>query len=274
VTARLDTTQRLLWKLISAPEGVAAALARLEPAERAYAEGLVVGDQRLSAVERLDIYANMYFYRIRDALMDDFSAVSVVVGEARFHNLITDYLLAHPPSHFSLREVGAHLPSFLASHALSEQWPFLADLASLEWAILEAFDAPDAPVLAPETFGDIAPERWPAIRFQASPSLCLLDVEWPVHEIWNQTQRKPSPTNPLRISTLLRVWRQDLRVYHCPISVAEHRALTVLTAGASFAEICDQIVGCSGEDEGTARAAALLHGWLNDGLLSSFDFAS
>lgn len=274
MTSHLDNTQRLLRKLISAPEGVAAGLAQLNPAERAQAEEFVVGDHRLSATERLDIYANMYFYRIRDALQDDFSAVYAVVGQDHFHNLITDYLLAYPPSHFSLRYAGAHLSTFLASHALTDQWPFLPDLGRLEWAILDAFDAPDAPVLTPETLGDVAPERWPAIQFQATPALYLLDVQWPVHEVWNQTRRQAVPAHPLRARTLLRVWRQDLRVYHCPISPAEHLALTAMRAGASFAEVCDHIVACTGEDESGAHAAALLHGWLKDGLISGFDFAS
>lgn len=274
MTSQLDSTQRVLWKLISAPEGVAAGLARLQPAERAYAEGLVVGDHRMSAVERLDIYANMYFYRIRDALKDDFSAVCAVAGEAQFHNLIADYLLAHPPTHFSLRHAGVHLPAFLASHTASIRWPFLADLARLEWAILDAFDAPDALPLDPERLGNIAAARWPAIRFQPTPSLCLLDVDWPVHEVWDRTQRKDPPAQPLRVRTLLRVWRQHLRVYHCPITATEYRALTALHAGATFAEICGDIAVGTGEDQGTEHAAALLNAWLNDGLLADFDFAS
>jgi hypothetical protein len=233
---------------------------------------LVVGDHRLSGLARLDIYANMYFFRIRDALKDDFSAVCAVVGEANFHNLITDYLLAHPPSHFSLRYAGMHLPSFLSSHALSDHWPYLADLARLEWAILDAFDAPDAAALEPDTLGGVPPECWPAIRFQVTPSLRLLDVDWPVHEIWRQTQRNELPAAPLPRSTLLRVWRQDFRVYHCPIPKAERTALTAITAGASFAEVCEQIVACTGADAGTERAAALLREWLNDGVLSSFHF--
>jgi hypothetical protein len=274
VTTNLATTQRLVWKLISAPEGVAAGLARLDPDERAHAEGLVVSDQRLSAAERLDIYANMYFYRLRDALKDDFSAVCAVVGEAHFHNLVTDYLLVHPPSHFSLRYAGKHLASFLASHASLARWPFVADLARLEWAILDAFDAPDAPVLVPEALGSVAPERWPTMRFRLTPSLCLLDVGWPVHAVWTQTQRQVPPADPPPVRTLLRVWRQNLRVYHCAITEAEHSALTAITRGATLAEVCDHIVACSGENAGTEQAAALLREWLIDGLLTRFDFAS
>src|SRR5262249_19002276 len=74
----LSQTQALLGKLITAPEGAAAGLAALSAQERAVCERLVRADERLSAIERVDIYADMYFYRIRDALKDDFAAVASV----------------------------------------------------------------------------------------------------------------------------------------------------------------------------------------------------
>jgi hypothetical protein len=40
-------------------------------------EALVDGDERLSAVERVDIYADAYFYRLLDCLAEDFPATLV-----------------------------------------------------------------------------------------------------------------------------------------------------------------------------------------------------
>jgi hypothetical protein len=37
-------------------------------------EALVHGDQRLSAFDRIDIYANAYFYRLLECLGEDFPA--------------------------------------------------------------------------------------------------------------------------------------------------------------------------------------------------------
>jgi hypothetical protein len=263
----LAQTQQLLWKLITAPEGAAAGLAQLGPAQGAHARALVAGDERLSAVERLDIYANMYFYRLRDALAEDFAAVRAVVGEGNFHNLATDYLIAHPPAHFSLRYAGQHLPSFLLRHPLSRRWPHLVDLAQLEWAILDAFDAADAPVLEPATLAAVPSEGWPALRFQLTPSLRLLQLKWPADEVWKQVQREETPAAPARAAVSLRVWRQDLRVYHRRIDAAERAALVAIQSAASFADVCETITAC---DVGADRVSALLHTWLDDGLLSGF----
>jgi hypothetical protein len=42
-------------------------------------------------------------------------AATTLLGEVTFHNLITDYLLRHPPTHFSIRGP-APCPGLLAEH--------------------------------------------------------------------------------------------------------------------------------------------------------------
>ena len=81
----------------------------------------------------------MYFYRLLDCLKEDYPATLAVMGATNFHNLITGYLLAYPPSHPSVLYAGRHLADFLDSHPLRDEWPFIADLACLERALIEIF---------------------------------------------------------------------------------------------------------------------------------------
>jgi len=267
-TPTLAQTQQLLWRLITAPKGVADGLARLDPAARAVAQALVRDRPGLAPVERLDVYADMYFYRLRDCLAEDFVAVHAVVGAAAFHNLITDYLLAHPPTHFSLRFAGAHLPAFLRGHELSARWPYAADLAELEWAIVDAFDAPDAAPLEAAALAAVPEACWPALRFALAPSVQLLTLEWPVHEVWRAVQAAEVLPQLGRGQTRLRVWRQDLRVFHRAIDAAEAAGLDALRDGAAFAEVCACIVEADADGAGASRALALLSAWITDGVLT------
>jgi hypothetical protein len=149
----LRGVQELFWKLITAPEGVARGAAELRRGGALESEDLsflVPPDDTRSSAEQLDIYANMYFHRLHDCLAEDFPVLKARLGDARFHNLVTDYLLAHPPTHFSLRELGRALPGFLASHALEREFPALADLARLEWARVDVVDDADAAPLSRE----------------------------------------------------------------------------------------------------------------------------
>src|SRR5689334_13525809 len=131
----LAQTQELFWRLIRAPEGVEAAVAELGArAELPLGlEAWIQGDERLGAVARLDVYANMYFCRLLECLAEDFPALHAMIGHESFHRLAADYLAAHPSRSPSLRVLGRALADFLDHHALSDAWPFAADLARFEW---------------------------------------------------------------------------------------------------------------------------------------------
>lgn len=265
----LAETQQLLWKLITAPEGAATGLARLGEVERAVAESLVRAGGRLQPVERLEIYADMYFYRLRDGLKEDFVAVHAVIGEERFHNLVTDYLLANPPVHFSLRYAGQHLPAFIKAHALSARWPFLGPLAALEWAILDAFDAPDASPLELVALQAVPPEEWPELRFDLTPSLQRLHVDWRVDEVLQRVRDGAAASQPDLVSTWLRVWRQEMRVFHRPMDAAEATALEAIANREPFAAVCARVGELLGESAGAERVVQLLGIWFADGLVTS-----
>jgi putative DNA-binding protein len=274
----LAQTQHLLWQLVTAPEGAAAGLAALPVADRATCRALVRGDERLGAIERIEIYADMYFYRLRDALKEDFGALCAVIGETGFHNLITDYLLVHPPSHFSLRYAGQCLPAFVRTHVSAQRRPYLADLATLEWAILDAFDAPDAAPLDAAELARVPAERWPALRLKLTPTLQLLQLDWPVHTLWEAAQRREPPSEPVPQPTALRVWRQDFRVFHQPIDAAECAALRALAEGAAFADACERMVRPGDPpaehhpSNAAEHAANVLRQWLADDVLVGFSY--
>ena len=148
MTGRLASGQRAIARLLRAPEGVRAALAEAGDPEGRSLESRVRGDATASAVQRLEIYANATFHRMREALEQEFDALARALGDTGFHDLVASYLLVHPSRRPSLRHVGEALPEFLAGHGVAEpfrrRWPWAADLARLEWALSLAFDAPEA----------------------------------------------------------------------------------------------------------------------------------
>jgi hypothetical protein len=295
----LADIQRLLWDLIAAPEGVGPGLAALRREGRlpvADLSEVVRGDQRLAAQDRLDIYASMYFYRLRDALAEDFPRTAAVAGGARFHNLVTDYLLAHPSRHWSLRHLGDGFAGFLAGHELGRIHPWLADLARLEWARIEVFDAADVPVLTREQAAAAGPE----LRLRLVPAARLLTVAWSVAPLWLALAGEEGGTGAAGTSAAvsdgtggsfpppvrcepprqqaggLLVWRRQTSVLHRSLPPDERAALDALaTGGAGLPELgallAERAVAEAAADavaEATARLAGLLAGWLQDGLLA------
>ncbi|MEA2697862.1 MAG: hypothetical protein QOI66_2133 [Myxococcales bacterium] len=267
----LAQIERQFFTLITAPEGVGPGLSAqgLGPDDLAR---MIQGDERASAVDRLDIYANMYFYRIRDTLGDYFPATVAVLDESGFHNLITDYLLAHPSAHPSLREVGKHLPTFTAGHALAAQRPWLGELVALEWARLDVFDRVDQLPLTREHLAALPPEAFATLSLLPIRAHALVPSSYAIDDLWSAVQDdQPLPseeptTRPQPAAFL--VWRRELAVYHRVVDAAEGAALAWINQGLRFGELCERLADNRAPEEAARLGSAWLAQWLADGLLA------
>ena len=262
----LNWVEGLLYRLITAPSGAAEGLANEKLLTPGGLARVIAGDDRLSAEARVDIYANMYFYRILEVLQEDFPATLAVTGAERFHNLATGYLIDYPPRHFSISHAGEHLADFIRDHPLREEFPFLADLARLERALIEVFHAADAKPLDAEQMRTIAPEDWPAMELALHPAQQILPLEWNVASILKATEQGETPNPPDHDSTCMLVWRNHNTVYYRAIDEPERAELAMLSEGTTFAEICELIADGSQGDLAVAINHRLER-WLSDGLL-------
>jgi len=187
--------------------------------------------------------------------------------------------MAYPPSHPSLRYAGRDLARFLETEPFAaifgRRCAYAADLARLEWALIDAFDASDAAVLAREVLAGVAPEAWAGLRFRASPSLAVLELAWPVHRVRERFEQvdengiwdiapalEPVPTH-------VRVWRREESVYYRAIPALEAKLLGALIRGQAFGELCECVAQDVGEARAAERAAGYLETWLRAGLLSA-----
>lgn len=272
----LSETQALLYDLLTAPRGVAVGLGARGLTEEVLST-VVRGDARLSAVDRLDIYANMYFFRILDVLREEYPRTLAMVGEPAFHDLVTDYLLVHRPAHASLREVGAALPTFLAAQATTLGRPWLFELARLERAHVDLFDGPDAHPLTILDLRSMAddPTELAALTVQLVPSHVLMTNAFTLSPVWQLSETPSgSPASPgvpsLRPETLL-VWRQGLVVRHRAVTdAAEAVALEHAAAGTTIGALCEALavpVSAGEEAADAIRAFQRLAAWTDDGLL-------
>jgi len=272
----LAETQNLFWQLIRAPEGVAAGLAALPDRARRLPGGIdawIRGDERLSAVERLDVYANMYFFRLLDVLAEDFPALRARVGHPSFHALAVEYLDAHPSESPSVRRLGHALGAFLETHPSSREWPYLADLARFEWALLEAFDALNAEPLGANRLKDVPPEDWASARIVLTPSLRVLPCTAPVQEVWSAAIEARDLPRIANEATTIRVWREELAVFHRTIDAAEKAALGAIGRGECFAGACEAAAEIIGEEKAAQEVLAMLGRWLGDRMVVGFETA-
>lgn len=269
----LRELERLLFGLIRAPDGVEPALAARGLSAAALA-AVVAGDDRLSPLGRVGIYADMYFLRLLDVLRGAFPKLVTALGDDLFAAVATDYLDACPSRHPSLRHLGDRLAAFLRGPddvrphieaGVLEPWA--ADLAALEWARYDVFDEADAPVLSLAALQALPPDRFPALPLKLIPAHRRLASDYPVEALWRALgDDQDEVAAPEAAPRHLLVWRQDGAVYHRAVDEREASLLARVPGGLPFGALCEELAA---RDESTAAETAfhLLARWTSDGLL-------
>lgn len=202
----------------------------------------------LSSFERLEIYNRQYWFRVIDALSEDYPALSSIVGPKRFDALIRAYLGENPSTSFSLRNLGKNLPAWLDRHPefTGRRHALAVDAARVEWACVEAFDGASLPPLTESGALQVSPATVLALQ----PHLQLLHLRYPVDDIViavhrgmpaaeivssAATMRKRPVRERLpamrRSDIWLAVHRHEDSVYHNRLTAAQFQLLSALRDG-------------------------------------------
>jgi len=135
--------------------------------------------------ERFNVYRNNVLSSLIEALQQSFPVVSALVSPETFVNLAAKFITQSPPRSAYLFEYGDRFPEFLAGRTELEAYPFIPEVAALEYAILRSTHAADA-VPANELLVALAadPSALAAARFKFAPSVKLLSFGAATASIW------------------------------------------------------------------------------------------
>jgi hypothetical protein len=223
----------------------------------------ILPSRTLSADERLGVYSGMYVLRLHDALVVDFPTVRAVTGEAGFERLARAYLEKHPSMHPSLNHLGDKLPRFLEGAVRVKRRALLRDIAAVELAMTEVFDAPRSAPLANEALEAVPPDAWPKVRLELVPALRLLALDHAVNPLITAVRREePLPAARKRRSWIA-VYRKDWNVWRMDLSEPMFRVLAAFQKGATL----ERAIAASGvKDPGVVFA--WFQDWRREGLFA------
>ena len=219
---------------------------------------------------RMGIYLNAYRARLRDALADNYPVLSRALGDAAFDELAWAYSAQYPSRQRSIRWYGDNLLEFLQQHPQHVAHPALADLAQMDWAMRNAFDAADAPLLQLADVAALPAQDWPALSLQTQPSCCLLRLSWAIQGLWQTLNADPDAQSdpPLAQETVIVLWRgPELNCHWRSATALEATVWQHLESGLSFAKLCELLQAQPLSDP-AQTAVQLLQQWLTDGLLT------
>lgn len=229
----------------------------------------LAGDARLDGAGRLAIYGDMYLARLHEALSFQFPSLLAAVGEDDFLDLARAYLAACPPRSPSLRWLGERLAGFLEPpRGAAWHRPWLADLARLDYARLDVFDAPDEELLTMARLRAMAPEALTALPLALCAAHRVLEVTFAVERTWRSLDEGRECAPPARAPHRLLVWRQGVAVYHRALEGVEATLLPALSAPFTLAALCERIAAEVGDEAAGGVTFELLGRWVEDELVA------
>ncbi|MGI8744702.1 MAG: HvfC/BufC family peptide modification chaperone [Bryobacteraceae bacterium] len=243
----LIKTQRWMQEFILAPGEPEAALQET-------AQQLVKPSDMLTSLERVGVYRGMYLLRLVEALETDYPAVRHFLGEDGFYNLVARYVDQYPSRSYNLNRLGDHFPEFVKTQADLPKHEFLCDLARLELALTEVFDAEETPVLTPEAIAAVPPDAWETARLQPIAALRLLAFDYPVSAYLGGVDEENPFPKIRRQPTWVLAYRNQFQQHRSTLGRPAFELLHALIAGAAVGEAVD----------GVATSQKKLFGWFRD----------
>jgi hypothetical protein len=131
---------------------------------------VVTGPAGKGAQKRYDVYRNNVTVSLINALAAVYPAVQRITGVDFFRAMARFHVRATPPTSPLLFEYGRDFPAFIQQYEYASSMPWLADVARIERAWLDAYHATDADPLSPAALAAVPHERLADLVFIAHPA--------------------------------------------------------------------------------------------------------
>jgi uncharacterized protein (UPF0276 family) len=170
-----------------------------------------------------------------------YPVVRMLMGEEFFSGLGKAYGRAHPSSSGDLNRFGADFDAFLRHFPHVADYPYLPDMAALEWALHRAHYAPAARGVSAQRLAVLSPEQMETARMTLHPACRLLSSEWATIPLWQAHQPDSGIGFPEQMAAPSYgvVARPAWKTQVVPLSGAGHAALRVLGEGSDFGAALD-----------------------------------
>jgi hypothetical protein len=216
------------------------------------------------------VYAHAYRGRLVDVLKSNYEHTAALIGDDEMAALGRDYVTAHPSQNANARYFGDQWPDFLAKRIAGVTGQAVSELAALERALNDVFDAPDAQALVLGDLSALTPGDWPGVQFSALASTRRLNFSTNAAGLWralNSGEAPPAPAT-LEAPERLIVFRHEGSGHFREMSYEEAMMWDQMVKGLNFGGLCEMVAMQGGEDGAAGRAAGHLQGWIAAGMLS------
>src|SRR3984885_6001047 len=156
---------------------------------------VVAGPNGKAVVKRFNVYRNNVTVGLIDALAAIYPAVQRITGVEFFRAMARFHIRATPPTSPLLFEYGRDFPGFIESYEYAQAMPWLADVARIERAWLDAYHAADASPLSPAALTEVSADRVGELIFVAHPATRIVKSDYPAVAIFAMNRSEEPVTS-------------------------------------------------------------------------------
>ncbi len=200
---------------------------------------------------RFAVYRNNVAVGLIAAIEARYPVTRRLVGDAFFRAMAGAFVAEEKPRSPVMIHYGADFPDFVARFEPAREIAYLADVARLENAWVEAYHAAEAPALALAALGEVDPSEFDGLRLSPHPAARLLRFSHPAASMWaaHQGAGEPRPPEHWRAEDAL-VARPEAEVLVRILPRGGYEFARALFAGATLAEAAQMSAG-EGFDAGS-----------------------
>ena len=161
------------------------------------APACISGPNGKAAGKRYNVYRNNVTVSLINALAATFPATMRITGVDFFRAMARFHVRATPPTSPLLFEYGHDFPDFIERYQYARSMPWLADVARIERAWLDAYHAADAEPLTPQALASIPAEQLADTTLTPHPATRIVRSGFPAVSIF-AANRSDGPEGSIR----------------------------------------------------------------------------
>ncbi|QEC79670.1 HvfC/BufC N-terminal domain-containing protein [Mucilaginibacter ginsenosidivorax] len=204
---------------------------------------VVVADEGTASVyTRLNVYSSGYLLRLLECMYADYAISRKFMGDEVFDSFAKAYLLYHPSTSFTLYDLGAAFPGFLAKTkppVIAGDEPDVDDFMNLPIAFAKLERARQEAIRAPGTEGAIEHDQeisiqdilFGVVKITTPGCLRLLELDYPMISFFTSVYRDEDYELPSPQKTFTAVSRKNFRVTMTDVSEIQYTLLSLCQAG-------------------------------------------
>ena len=227
----------------------------------------------------LSVYRGNYRHALMSALAESFERTGRYLGEDAFRTARINHAIANPPSHWTVDAVGEGFDRTCAD--LFPNNAEVAELAWLEWAMLDLVGAPDEEPVTPQAFAEASAgfgdAEWLGLGFTFQTRATARLVTHDLTALWKSLESEGGARDLRGYAEPqgCLVWREGERPTFIMVDAETARAFEAAKMGARYGDLIALVAGDDADEaaigDAAQRAGAMLGLWLSEGIVTAFD---